>query len=195
MKENIGVSDSTKPENAHKETLVKKLLCFTLTVGIVLADQFSKAIVVMLVPIRKQVQVLGDFIILEHVRNPDFAFSFGRDLPPFVKQLLFYWVPILVIGFIVYLMLGSKETTKGQRWILAAICGGGIGNLIDRIIRPEGVVDFVSVKLYGLFGFERWPTFNVADSTIVVCAILLFVSIIVTEIKIRKQGVKHSTHE
>ena len=48
--------------------------------------------------------------------------------------------------------------------------------IIDRIARPDGVIDFLSVKFYGLFGLERWPTFNVADSAVVVCGILLVVS-------------------
>jgi signal peptidase II len=37
-------------------------------------------------------------------------------------------------------------------------------------------VDFVSVKFYGLFGLERWPTFNVADSAVVVAGLALLVS-------------------
>jgi signal peptidase II len=53
------------------------------------------------------------------------------------------------------------------------ILGGGLGNLADRIFRPAGVVDFIDVKFFGIFGFERWPTFNIADSAIVVCGILL----------------------
>ena len=59
---------------------------------------------------------------------------------------------------------------------VCGIVGGGIGNLIDRFFRPEGVVDFIDVKFYGLFGMERWPTFNVADSAVVVCGILLIIS-------------------
>ena len=38
------------------------------------------------------------------------------------------------------------------------IVGGGLGNLVDRFFRKEGVVDFIDVKFYGLFGLERWPT-------------------------------------
>jgi signal peptidase II len=59
--------------------------------------------------------------------------------------------------------------------------GGGLGNVIDRIFRSEGVVDFLSFKFYGLFGFERWPTFNVADSSVVVCAVLLVISTILVD--------------
>jgi signal peptidase II len=75
--------------------------------------------------------------------------------------------------------LSSNDFTRLQRWATAGILGGGIGNIIDRIFRPDGVVDFISVKFYGLFGFERWPTFNVADSSVVVCCLLLFATIII----------------
>jgi signal peptidase II len=54
--------------------------------------------------------------------------------------------------------------------------GGGLGNYMDRIFRPEGVVDFLDFKFYGLLGMQRWPTFNLADMTLVVSAILLFIS-------------------
>jgi signal peptidase II len=56
--------------------------------------------------------------------------------------------------------------------------GGGIGNLIDRIFRNFRVVDFISVKVYGFLGFERWPTWNIADASLVVSGILLAASII-----------------
>ena len=42
----------------------------------------------------------------------------------------------------------------------------------------QGVLDFIDVKFWGLFGLERWPTFNVADSAVVVCGILLMLSLL-----------------
>jgi signal peptidase II len=189
------VSDTSEKPNEIKDSIIRKILYFALTAVILIADQISKLIVITLLPIGKPVQVIGDFLIFQHVRNQNGLFSLGADFPAIAKQLLFLWVPVLVIGFIVYLILASKEVNRGQRWILAAICGGGLGNVFDRFFRPDGVVDFVSVRVFGIFGFERWPTFNLADSTIVVCLILLLVSIIITEIKIRKQGVKRSSHE
>ena len=68
------------------------------------------------------------------------------------------------------------------------IVGGGLGNLIDRFFRAEGVVDFIDVKFYGLFGLERWPTFNVADSAVVVCGLILVISFIVTSVKESKNN-------
>ena len=68
------------------------------------------------------------------------------------------------------------------------IVGGGLGNLIDRFFRAEGVVDFIDIKFFGLFGLDRWPTFNVADSAVVVCGFMLVISFIVTSIKEAKEN-------
>jgi signal peptidase II len=84
----------------------------------------------------------------------------------------------------------SDEFTKLQRWAAAGIIGGGLGNIIDRIFRPAGVVDFVSVKFYGLLGFERWPTFNVADSSVVVCCIILLFSILLAPQKTKEKEIQ-----
>jgi signal peptidase II len=194
VKENF-VSDSINQKTAGKDSLRAKLFCFILTGVILLADQITKILITTFIQVGKEVHVIGDLLVLWHVRNLNGLFSIGHDFPELVKQIMFLWVPILVIGFVVYLILGSNEVTGGQRWILAAICGGGLGNVLDRFIRPDGVVDFVSVKFFGIFGLSRWPTFNLADSTIVICAILLLISIIATEIKIRRQGAKKASHE
>jgi signal peptidase II len=53
---------------------------------------------------------------------------------------------------------------------LALVCGGAIGNLIDRVVSSEGVVDFIDV---GISEITRWPTFNVADMAVSFGAFLL----------------------
>ena len=52
-------------------------------------------------------------------------------------------------------------------------------------MRAEGVVDFIDVDIPniavpGLFSLERWPTFNIADASIVVCCAVLIVSFMKT---------------
>ncbi|HOX92234.1 MAG TPA: signal peptidase II, partial [Spirochaetales bacterium] len=79
---------------------------------------------------------------------------------------------------------GDQPALQGAE--LAGIIGGGMGNILDRIFRADGVVDFLSVKFYGLFGLERWPTFNVADATVVVCGILLAASTLFPKLFTRK---------
>jgi signal peptidase II len=49
------------------------------------------------------------------------------------------------------------------------VCGGAVGNLIDRITSPFGVVDFIDMG----FGDSRWPTFNIADMAVSLGAFLL----------------------
>ena len=51
----------------------------------------------------------------------------------------------------------------------------------SRLFRfDQGVVDFISVKFYGIFGMDRWPTFNLSDSFVVVFVILFAISVIFT---------------
>jgi len=157
----------------------RKLLPFALTLLVVLLDQLSKFFIVRAVPQRTiGFSALGDFFRIIHTRNPGIAFSLGRGLPDEARQILFILLPLAVLVVLVVYYFKSDEFSGFQRWTVAGILGGGMGNLIDRVFRPSGVVDFIDVKFYGIFGLERWPTFNIADSSVVVCGILLAASLI-----------------
>ena len=119
---------------------------------------------------------MGGFFRIIHARNTAIAFSIGTDMPQALKIILFSAVPLIVLGVIAFYLLKTDSLTKLQRWAACGILGGGAGNLVDRIFRPLGVVDFLDVKFYGLFGLDRWPTFNVADAAIVVCGFMLVIS-------------------
>lgn len=165
------------------DLLRKELAPFILTLIIVLLDQLTKLLIVQnLEPIYQGgriIELFGEVVRIIHARNPGIAFSIGHTLPATVRKVLFVVVPIIAMAGIVLYAWKSDEFTRLQRWFVAGILGGGIGNIIDRIFRPAGVVDFVDVKFYGLFGLERWPTFNVADSSVVVCGILLVLSMFI----------------
>jgi signal peptidase II len=158
----------------------EKFLPLLLTGIIIIVDQCSKTFIAGKWPIGSMIKDVfnNDFLQIIHVRNKVIAFSMGQNLPDPVKPALFIALPLLVLAVLLWYYFKSNEFTKTQRWAIAGIIGGGIGNLIDRIIRPEGVVDFISVKFYGFLGFDRWPTFNLADSSVVVCCLLLFATII-----------------
>jgi signal peptidase II len=163
-----------------------------LTGIIILVDQCTKAFIAAKWAVNTMITDVFNNELLQiwHVRNKVIAFSLGRNIPDTIKPIMFIVLPLLVLGVLVWYYLTSNDFTRLQRWAVAGILGGGIGNIIDRIFRPEGVVDFISVKFYGLFGFERWPTFNLADSSVVVCCILLLVSIIAGSVKNRERTVK-----
>ncbi len=159
----------------------KKFLPFLLSLGIVIFDQFTKYLVVKYIPegtIAKK--YFGDFLWICHVRNTGAAFSLGADGSNFMRVVVLIIFPVLLMLLVAFLVAGKKNYLNGaQRWFAAGILGGGIGTIIDRIFRfDSGVVDFISVKFYGLFGLERWPTFNVSDSCVVIFVILLAISMV-----------------
>ena len=161
----------------------KRFLPFILTASLVVVDQISKLLVMKYIPLNTiGASFFGDFLIICHVRNTGVAFSLGADSPLFVRVLLFVILPALLMVVLCWLVATRRNLlTRTQRWLIAGIAGGGIGTLVDRVLRfDEGVVDFISVKFYGIFGLDRWPTFNLSDSFVVVFVILFAVSVIFT---------------
>ena len=170
-------------DNRTKKNL---FLPFSLSALIILIDQLTKAFIVKNWPTQGSFIAdifENDFLIICHVRNKAIAFSLGDNIPNQLRFPLFVLVPLVVIGLLVWYYLVTKEFSRVQRWALAGIIGGGMGNIVDRIFRRDGVVDFISVKFYGLFGMERWPTFNVADASVVICSLLLLVTMLIPQKK------------
>jgi signal peptidase II len=137
-------------------------------ITIVAIDVVTKAIAVdELIPARVPHELIGNWLRFTLVYNPGAAF--GLHVGEYSR-----WVfTALTIGAL--LILGRLYITapRGDRArvsALALVCGGAIGNLIDRL-RPRslGVVDFIDIG----FGDARWPTFNVADIAVSMGAFLL----------------------
>ena len=167
----------------------KKLLPFILTGLVVLVDQITKAIIVALIPVYTVgANIFGDLLRIVHVANTGVAFSLGDSMPLTIRRILFAIIPLIVIVLVIVVYFRNDEFNSVQRWSICGIIGGGIGNIIDRFFRAEGVVDFIDVKFFGIFGLERWPTFNVADAAVVVCGIILIVSFLVTIYKEKKDS-------
>jgi signal peptidase II len=160
----------------------KKFIPLLLTGLVIILDQVTKGFIVANWP-REGTLIKDVFdngiVLIYHARNKAIAFSLGEGIPEQFRLVLFVIVPILVLGFLVWYYFNTSWFSQLQRWMIAGIIGGGMGNIIDRIFRADGVVDFVSVKFYGIFGMERWPTFNVADSSVVVCCCILLVTMII----------------
>lgn len=146
---------------------------------LVVADQITKALIVAGIPVNTVGWAWGgDFFWLTHQRNTGVAFSMGDGLPEPVRHVLFIVVPLAVlIAFGVYVWR-DKSLTSLQRWAIGLILGGGIGNIIDRIFRPDGVVDFLSFNFYGFLGMARFATFNVADTGVSIGGALIVLSLL-----------------
>lgn len=159
---------------------MKRYAPLSLTAVILLCDQLSKAWVVAHIPENTiGYKLFGDFLEIWHVRNTAIAFSLGTNLPLVVKLLGFIFLPLVLLVVVVWAMFSPKQpVSEKQRWILALFLGGGMGNLADRIFRHFRVVDFMANRVYGLFGMEFWPTWNIADASLVVSAILLALTLL-----------------
>ena len=121
------------------------------------ADQLTKAWVVANVARGARHDVIGDLAQLWHIRNDGAAFSI---LPG--ATWLFVPVTLVAIGMVVYFHRAFRDRTPWIHLILGAILAGSLGNLTDRL-RLGYVIDFVSLGV----GDARFPTFNVADSAVV----------------------------
>lgn len=170
------------------EKIDKKLLMpFILTFAVIIADQITKCLVVKYIePWTIGAQFFGDILRIVRVANNGVAFSMGDSLSLIGRRLCFGLVPVIIMGLVIGVYFRNKDFTMLQRWAICGVVGGGIGNIIDRIFRVEGVIDFIDVKFYGIFGLQRWPTFNVADMAVVICGIMLIISFVVITIQQKK---------
>src|SRR5918992_3740339 len=123
-----------------------------------LADQLTKALVVANVSTSEQILLFGGVVQIWNVRNRGAAFSLFQG-----EIALFLVVTVLALAMIVYFHRSLRDRSLWLQALLGVILGGTLGNLVDRL-RLGYVTDFLSVGI----GDMRWPTFNVADSSIVV---------------------------
>ena len=154
-----------------------------LTFAVIVVDQLTKWLIIQsLAPWSVGATFFGDFLRIVCVYNTGAAFSLGSGLSSIMRFIVMGCIPA---GFIagICVVYFKSEFPRLQRWFLGGIIGGGISNLLDRFFRTEGVVDFIDVKFFGLFGLERWPTFNIADAAIVICGVGLFITIFIYEWK------------
>ena len=130
--------------------------------GIVAADQFTKYLVLQNIPLHGHVDFIPGLLNLTYVRNTGAAFSSSEG-----AQWLFVVVFVLFTAAIVWEFSGKRwPFTNFERWLIVAIYGGGIGNMIDRF-RFGYVVDMIETD------FMVFPVFNIADCFITCSAFLL----------------------
>jgi signal peptidase II len=135
------------------------LILLSTALPIYVADQLTKAAIAANLAVGERVEVIGDLVMLWHVRNSGAAFSILQG-----ELWLFLLVSALALGLIVYFHRSLRRQPPWVHAILGAVLAGALGNLTDRLLRGGSVIDFVSVGI----GDVRFPTFNVADSALTV---------------------------
>ncbi|MGW1467705.1 signal peptidase II [Streptomyces sp. NPDC001493] len=138
---------------------------FTVAVVAYLLDLISKTLVVAKLEHHDPVEIIGDWLKLEAVRNPGAAFSMGEAF-----TVVFTVIAAAVI--VVIIRLARKLRSLPWAIALGLLLGGALGNLTDRLFRAPGVfkgavVDFISPAHFAVF--------NLADSAIVCGGILIVI--------------------
>ena len=135
--------------------------------AVVLLDQITKALTVANIPLHGEMSVLPGFFHFTYVQNTGAAFSSFQGM-----RWLFLLIFAVFTGLIVYeLVRKTLKFSAFEWWCIAAIYGGGVGNMLDRV-RLGFVVDMIEVE------FIRFPVFNVADCFITCGCIAMIVSLI-----------------
>ena len=130
--------------------------------AVVAADQLAKYLTVANIPLFSDVPFIPGLLQLTYVQNTGAAFSSFQG-----QQWLFAVMFVIFTGVILWEFFKKPMPfTKLERWCIAAVYAGGLGNMIDRV-RLGYVVDMIETT------FMEFPVFNVADCFITCGCILL----------------------
>ncbi len=146
---------------------------FLLALLVLLLDQATKWLVLDRIALHESIPVIPGFFRLTHVQNRGAAFGLFSDSPSQWKVgllILFSLIALLVVS---RLLWKNSHHFSATGFALALIMGGAVGNLWDRL-QAGFVVDYLDFYLGGY----HWPAFNVADSAIVIGALVLVAQIL-----------------
>lgn len=138
------------------------LLTVVTSIGFFL-DWLTKTIVINKLPLGRPVSVIGDYFQLVFVYNTGAIFGINprNFVPWFPVNLFFYIFSVIAIVMLIFYYKELKSDKAISYWGISLIMPGAIGNLFDRIIRPDtGVVDFIRLGIPDVF---YWAIFNFAD--------------------------------
>jgi len=105
--------------------------------------------------------------IVDDVVRFTLAFNSGGAMSLSLGPSSRWWFTLLSLATLVVLAYMYRQSSPGDKTqiaSLALICGGAVGNLIDRIRSPRGVVDFIDIGI----GTHRFWTFNIADMAVTI---------------------------
>src|SRR5258708_37856462 len=135
---------------------------------VVFMDRLTKWLVVKNIILDDSIPVLPGFFRLTHLENPGAAFSFLAESPSPFKTVLLILFSLAALTVVLVLLWRSRNEFNATTVALSLILGGATGNLWDRLTDGK-VTDFLDFYV----GQHHWPPFNLADSAIVIGALLL----------------------
>jgi signal peptidase II len=159
--------------------LTKLLIGLILIISNISCDQITKKEARENINPYERIEVVNDNFILTKVENTGAALGFGSSFHLTVKFFIFQLLPILVLVYLCYYLYKREDISKINFVAFTFFIGGGIGNIIDRVLY-NSVTDFMYLEL----GPIHTGVFNMADVSVTIAATLLIISSIISKRKI-----------
>ncbi len=151
----------------NRNLFIALLIIFNIAI-----DQISKVWVRASIELGEVIEIVGGKFILTNVYNEGAFLGMGSDMSPMLKTIFLSILPMLVLAYVIYYIVKTKELDRLSLIAFCCIIGGGIANVFDRIVYGK-VTDFFFIDLGGVF---KTGIFNVADLSVTTGMIMLLFS-------------------
>jgi signal peptidase II len=158
---------------AERVRRLSRALSLVIAVLVFAGDQATKALVEDSIPEHTIIPILPHFFNLTHVKNAGAAFGLFSDSPALWKSAVLIVISGALLVTVIVIVWRNRHLPWEMSVGLALILGGAISNLFDRV-RSGRVVDFLDFYYHSY----HWPSFNLADSAIVIGASFLVIQVI-----------------
>ncbi|MHA7842689.1 MAG: signal peptidase II [Winogradskyella sp.] len=148
----------------NRNVFIVLLIIFNIAI-----DQITKVIVRANIEIREVIELIGDKFILTNVYNKGAFLGMGSDMNPTLRTIFLLILPTIVLIYVIYYIIKTKELDRLSLIAFCCIIGGGVANVFDRIVFGK-VTDFFFIDLGGVF---KTGIFNVADLSVTTGMIIL----------------------
>jgi signal peptidase II len=160
----------------NRNLFITLLIIFNIAI-----DQISKVVVRNTLVFREEIDVIGDYFQLIWVENKGAFLGMGSDMNPTLRLIFLLVLPTIVLGYVIYYIVKTKELDRLSLIAFCCIAGGGIANVFDRIVFGQ-VTDFFFINLGGVF---KTGIFNIADISVTTGMVMLLFGGILNRKKVK----------
>jgi signal peptidase II len=151
--------------------LKRNIFIVILIVFNIAIDQISKILVRANFEYGEIKSLIGDKFIMQYVENKGAFLGMGSDMNDTLKLIFLLILPTLVLAYVIYYIIKTKELDRLSLIAFCCIIGGGIANVFDRMTRGE-VTDFFFINITETI---RTGIFNVADLSVTSGMVMLLI--------------------
>ena len=142
---------------------------YSAALAVLAVDRVTKVLIEARIGFDDSIRVIPGLFDIVHSENRGVAFGIFNDSQSEWRAVLLPALAFIAVVAVSIALWNPRKLDRITFWALSLILGGAAGNLFDRVVRGR-VTDFL--RFY--WGDHEWPSFNIADSAIVIgCGLLL----------------------